>query len=57
MMKIYCNYCDKDRKFKNSKIYIFKKTLSLSVVCSKCGNEYKKHLKKRNQLNYYKFLV
>ena len=56
-MKIYCNYCDKDRKFKNPKIYIFKKTLSLSVVCSKCGNEYKKHLKKRNQLNYYKFLV
>ena len=35
MMKIYCNVCDKYRKFKNPKIsYIFKKTLlpTISVV-------------------------
>ena len=29
--KIYCAICGKRRKFKNSKIYIFKKALALSI--------------------------
>ena len=32
--------------------YIFKKTLSFFIVCSKCGHEYKKYLNKKNQLKY-----
>ena len=39
---------DKDgnyRKFKNPKIsHIFKKTLVLSIICSKCKNEGKKNI-------------
>ena len=43
MMKICCNVCNKYRKSKNPKIsYIFKKTLGISIVYSKCGHEYKK---------------
>ena len=35
------------------KYHIFKKkTLNLSTVYSKCGHEYKKYLKKKNQLKY-----
>ena len=53
MIKIYCNVCNKYRKSKNPKIsYIFKKTLSLCIVYSKCGNEYKEIFKKKNQLKY-----
>ena len=38
MMKIYCNVCNKYRKSKNTKnSYIFKNTLDLSIVYSKCG--------------------
>ena len=38
---MYCNVCNKYRKFKKSKISsIFKKTVSLSIVCSKYGHEY-----------------
>ena len=40
-MKIYCNVCNKYRKFINPKIsWIFNKTLSLSIVYSKYGHEY-----------------
>ena len=43
MMKIYYNVCNEYRKIKNLKIsYIFKETLVLSIVYSKCGHEYKK---------------
>ena len=41
-MKIYCNVCNKYRKFKSPKIYVFKKTLDLFIVYIKCGHEYKK---------------
>ena len=34
------------------KSYIFKKTLSLSVVYNKCGHEYEKIFKEGNQLKY-----
>ena len=34
-----------------------KKTLVLSIICSKCGNEDEKYLKKKNQKGYSKSLV
>ena len=47
-MKSYSIFCNKYRKFKNRKIsYIFRKTLNLSIVCSKYDNEYRKNFKKR----------
>ena len=43
---MYCNACNKYRIFKKSKIsFIFLKKLSLSIVYSKCGHEYKKIFK------------
>ena len=40
-MKIYCNFCNKRRKFKTLKYDTFlKKTWDLSIVYSKCGHEY-----------------
>ena len=42
---MYCNVCNKYRKFRKTKIlYILKKTLSLSIVYYKCGHEYKKNI-------------
>ena len=50
---MYCNVCNRYRKSKKTKIsYIFKNTLSLSIVYSKCGNEYEKYLKKKNGFKY-----
>ena len=41
------------RKLKKTKIsYIFEKTSSLSIVYSKCGHQYEKYLKKKNQLEH-----
>ena len=38
-MKTYCNVCNKYRKSKKNKVlYIFKKTLSLSIVYSNSGD-------------------
>ena len=38
--------------------HVFKKTLNLSIIYSKCGSEYKKiFLKKKIQLRYQNFLV
>ena len=51
MMKMYCNVCNKHRKIKTLEYHMFLKTLGLSIVYSKCGHEYKKYLKKKNQLN------
>ena len=40
MKKIYCFICGKYRTFENPKIScIFKKTIVLAIVCSKCGNK------------------
>ena len=40
---MYCNVYNKYRKSKKTKTpYLFKKTLSLSIVYSKCGHEYEK---------------
>ena len=38
-------------------LYILKIALILSVVYSKCGHEFKKILKKKNQLKHQQFLV
>ena len=43
---MYCNACNKYRIFTKSKIsFIVLKRLSLSIVYSKCGHEYKKIFK------------
>ena len=50
---MYCNVCNKYRKFSKTKMtYIFKKTFSLSIAYRKCGHEFEKYLKKKNQLKY-----
>ena len=49
--------CGKYRNLKTQKYHIFwKKTLGISVACIKCGNEYKKYFKKKNQLKFLKNL-
>ena len=39
----------KYREFKNPKTYFFEETV-LSIICSKCKNEGKQYLKKKNRL-------
>ena len=42
---MYYNVWNKYRKFKQAKIsYIFKETLNLFIVYSKCGHEYEKNI-------------
>ena len=54
---MYCNVCNKYEKSKKSKIsYIFQKTLSLSIVYSKCGHEYKKIFKDEESVEVLKIL-
>ena len=53
-MKNNCNVCNKYRQFKNSKIYIFRKTLDLFIVHSKCGPEYKKISEKEDSFETLK---
>ena len=51
MKNLYCIICSKYRKFKKRKIsYLLGKTLVPSITYSKCKNEDKKILKKKNQL-------
>ena len=46
MKKLYCVICGKYRKFEKPKIlYIFEKTLVLSIIWSKCKNKDEKILK------------
>ena len=50
-MKIYCNICNKLRKSeKPIPPHVLKKTLNISNIYSRCGHEYEKKLKKKNQL-------
>ena len=54
---MYCNVSNKYRKYKKTGIsYIFKKTLSLSVVYSKCGHEYEKIFKEEESIEMLKVL-
>ena len=56
-MKIYCNVCNKCRKFKNPKIsYNLKKTLGLFIVCNKYGDQYKKIFKEKESIEISKIL-
>ena len=58
-MKIYCNVCNRYRRFNNPKIsYVFRKknTLSLSIGYSKCGHEYEKMFKKEESIEILKIL-
>ena len=46
MKEIHCIVCDIYRNFKNPNISnIFKKTLVLPIICSKCGNKDEKIFK------------
>ena len=43
------------KKLKNPKIsYIFKKTLGVSIVCSKCGHDYKRYFLKKESIKIFK---
>ena len=54
-MNIFCNVCNKYIKFKNPKIsYIFKKTLDLCIVYSKCGHECNKVFKEEESIEILK---
>ena len=54
---MYCNVCNKYRKFEKTKIsYIFKKILNTSIVYSKCGHEYKKMFKEEESIEIIKIL-
>ena len=55
--KICCVICDKYRKFKNPKIlYVFEKTLVLSIICSKCKNDDEKIFKEEESIKILKVL-
>ena len=56
-VNMYCNVCNKYRKFKKTKItYIFKKTLNLSIVYSKYGYEYEKIFKEEEPIEVLRIL-
>ena len=51
MKKLSCIFCGKYRKCKTSKIsYILEKTLVLSIIYSKCGNEDEKIFKEEESI-------
>ena len=55
--KIYCIVCGKNKKFKNLKIsYIFEKTLVVSTIYNKCGNEDGKIFKEEDSIQILKIL-
>ena len=54
---MYCNVCNKYRKFKETKIsYNFKKTLNISIIYSKSGHEYKIIIKEEKWIEILKIL-
>ena len=54
---MYCSVSNKYRTFNKAKIsHIFKKTLSLSIVYSKCGNQYEKIFKEEESIETLKIL-
>ena len=55
MKKLYCVICGKYRKFEKPKIlYLLKKTLILSIICSKCKNENEKIFKEEGSIEILK---
>ena len=54
---MYCNVCNKYRKYQKTKIsYIFKKALRLSIVYSKCDHEYEKIFKEEESIEILKII-
>ena len=43
------------QKFKNPKINVFKKTLDLPIIYSKCGHKYKKIFKEEESTEFLKY--
>ena len=57
MRKIYCINCRKYKEFKKPKVsYIFCKTLLLSSICNKCGNEVEKIFEEEESIEILKIL-
>ena len=57
MKIIYCVICGKHSKSKNpKKSCIFKKTLLLSIICSKCKNENQKVFTEEKPIEILKIL-
>ena len=53
---MYCDICNKYRKARKTKMYIFKKALSLFIVYSKCGHECEKIFKEEGSIQTLKIL-
>ena len=54
---MYCNVCNKYKKCKKTKIsFIFKKTVSFSIVYSKGGHEYEKIFKEAESIAILKII-
>ena len=51
-----CNVSNKYRKFKKTKIYIKKNTLSISIVYTKCGHECEKIFQEEESIEILKTL-
>ena len=57
MKKIYCITCNKYRKFETPKIlYIFDKTLVLSIICDNCGSNDENIIKEEESIEVLKYL-
>ena len=57
MREIYCTKCKKYKEFKKPKIsYICYKTLLLSSICNKCGNEDEKIYMEEESIEILKIL-
>ena len=57
MKKLYCVIFGKYRKLAKPKIlYLFEKTLVLSIICSKCKNEDEKIFKEKESIEILKTL-
>ena len=57
MKKLYCVICGKYRKLGKPKIlYLFEKTLVLSIICSNCKNEDEKIFKEKESIEILKTL-
>ena len=56
MEKLYI-ICSKYRKFEKPKtLYFFRKTIVLSIICSKCKNEEEKTIKEEESIRILRFL-
>ena len=57
MKKLYCVNCGKYRKFEKLQMsYLLEKTLVLSIICSKCKNDYEKFFKEEKSVEILKTL-